>query len=37
MKMENISIAICIVFFNKAEQTIETIDNLAQAGYPSTY
>lgn len=32
--MENISIAICVVFFNKAEQTIETIDNLAQSGIP---
>lgn len=32
--MDDISIAICVVFFNKAEQTIETIDNLVQAGIP---
>lgn len=32
--MEKFGIAVCIVFLNKAEQTVETIDSFARSGLP---
>lgn len=34
LKLENGNIAVCIVFFNKTEQTVETIDSFARSRLP---